>query len=78
VKNRKDLTISYWKENVNALLNFQGLDLLKGKGTISNGEAELKAWEEYEEFNTRRKEFDALKADQDDLKELEELSQSKK
>ena len=78
VKERKDLTISYWKENVNALLDFQGLDLLKGKGSISNGQAELKAWEEYEDFNTRRKHFDALKADQDDIMELEEWSKTNK
>ena len=78
VKERKDLTIDYWKQNVNALLDFQGKDILSGKGSVSNDQAEVKAREEYEVFDARRKRFDAIQADQDDLKELEELSASRK
>jgi hypothetical protein len=78
VKERKDLTINYWKENVNALLSFQGKDVLCGKGSVSNDQAESKAKEEYERFDVRRKHFDAIQADQDDIKELEELSKSNK
>lgn len=76
VKERKDLTIDYWKENVESLLQFQGKDVLKGKGTISNEQAEAKAREEYEGFDVRRKQFEALQADQDDIKELEEWSKT--
>ena len=78
VKERKDLTIDYWKQNVNSLLTFQGKDILSGKGTISNDEAEIKAREEYESFDARRKQFDAIQADQDDIMELEEWSKSNK
>jgi len=78
VKERKDLTIGYWKQNVNSLLTFQGKDILSGKGTVSNDEAEAKAREEYESFDARRKQLDALQADQDDIKELEEWSKSNK
>lgn len=78
VKERKDLTINYWKQNVNALLSFQGKDILAGKGSISNDIAEAKAREEYESFDIRRKQFDAIQADQDDIKELEEWSKSYK
>ena len=78
VKERKDLTIGYWKQNVNALLSFQGKDILSGKGSVSNDEAETKAREEYESFDARRKQFDAIQADQDDIKELEEWSKSNK
>ena len=78
VKERKDLTIGYWKQNVNSLLTFQGKDILSGKGTVSNEKAEAKAKEEYESFDSRRKQFDAIQADQDDIKELEEWSKSKK
>ena len=78
VKERKDLTISYWKQNVNSLLSFQGKDILSGKGTVSNDEAEAKAREEYESFDARRKQLDAIQADQDDIKELEEWSKSNK
>ena len=74
VKERKDLTIKYWKQSVNAILTFQEKDILSGKGTISNEQAEVKAREEYEDFNSRRKAFEALQADQDDIKELEAWS----
>ena len=62
----------------NALLDFQGKEILSGKGSVSNDQAEVKAREEYEVFDARRKRFDAIQADQDDLKELEELSASRK
>ena len=74
VKERKDLTIDYWKQNVDALLSFQGKDILIGKGSVSNEQAEAKARIEYDGFDIRRKQSDALQADQDDIKELEELS----
>lgn len=74
VKERKDLTIKYWKQSVNTILTFQEKDILSGKGAISNEQAEAKAREEYEGFDSRRKAFEALQADQDDLKELEAWS----
>lgn len=74
VKERKDLTIGYWKQSVNSILTFQEKDILNGKGTVSNEQAEAKAREEYEGFDARRKQFDALQADQDDIKELEAWS----
>ncbi len=43
VKERKDLTIGYWKQNVDSLLAFQGKDILSGKGMVSNDEAEGQA-----------------------------------
>ena len=74
VKERKDLTISYWKQSVNSILSFQEKEILTGKGTVSNDDAEAKAREEYEGFDVQRKQFDALMADKDDIKELEEWS----
>ena len=71
VKERKDLTIGFWHSNVDALLSFQGKEILKGKGSVSNQQAEEWAKDVYETFDSRRKQFDALKADQDDIKELE-------
>lgn len=78
VKERKDLTIKYWKESVDALLNYQGKTVLSGKGGISNQQAENKAREEYDTFDAQRKRFEALQADQDDIKELEALSSAKR
>jgi hypothetical protein len=73
VKERKDLTLAYWRENVNGLLSFQGKDILQSKGSISNAEMEKIAAARYDEFNKRRKTEDAKQADQDDLDELNNL-----
>ncbi len=77
VKERKDLTLGYWRDNVNRLLEFQGKDVLSGKGHISNAEMESIVAKRYEEFNQRRKVEDARKADDDDVEELYKLLNDK-
>ena len=59
VKERKDLTLDYWRSNVDALLTFQGQAVLKGNGQVSNGEMEAYAKEVYCRFDERRKKMDA-------------------
>ena len=74
VKERKDLTLNYWRNNVDALLNFQNKDVLKGAGTISNAQMERIVDIVYAEFNQRRKLYAAQQADKmdnDDLSALE-------
>lgn len=74
VKERKDLTLNYWRNNVDALLNFQNKDVLKGAGTISNTQMERIVDTVYAEFNQRRKFYAAQQADKmdnDDLSALE-------
>ena len=74
VKERKDLTLNYWRNNVDALLNFQNKDVLKGAGTISNTQMERIVDTVYAEFNQRRKLYAAQQADNmdnDDLSALE-------
>lgn len=74
VKERKDLTLNYWRNNVDALLNFQNKDVLKGAGTISNTQMERIVDTVYAEFNQRRKLYavqQADKMDNDDLSALE-------
>ena len=74
VKERKDLTLNYWRNNVDALLNFQNKDVLKGAGTISNTQMERIVDTVYAEFNQRRKLYavqQADKMDNDDLAALE-------
>lgn len=70
VKERKDLTLDFWRNNVNALLEFQGKDVLKNKGSISNKLMEQIVGKIYDEFNERRKHEEALRADEDDLNDL--------
>ncbi|WP_455641952.1 virulence RhuM family protein [Parabacteroides johnsonii] len=70
VKERKDLTLDFWRNNVDALLEFQGKEVLKTKGSISNKQMEQIVGKVYDEFNKRRKHEEALRADEDDLNDL--------
>ena len=73
VRERKDLTLDFWRNNVNGLLTYHGKDILQGKGSVSNTEMELQVNALYEQFNARRKEVEALQADEEDAKLLEQL-----
>lgn len=73
VKERRDLTLDFWRNNVDALLTFQGKDILQGKGEVSNASMESIAHKVYDEFNTKRKQLEAKQADADDLKMLEDI-----
>ena len=78
VKGRRDLTLDYWRKNVDSLLTFQEKDILQGAGSITNYEAEETAKQVYDVFNSKRKQIEAQVADADDLKMLEDLEQSLK
>lgn len=74
VKERRDLTLSYWRNNIDVLLDFQNKDVLKGNGSITNKQMELYVDEVYEDFNNRRKIYAAQQADkieEDELRQLE-------
>jgi len=73
VKERKDLTVGFWKENVDRLLNFQNKNILKGSGSISNAQMESMVEKVYEAFDQTRKKYEAKLADQDDLNEIKAL-----
>lgn len=73
VKERTDLTLAFWKENVDRLLNFQNRNILKGTGTISNSEMEVIVGSVYEDFNQQRKYYDAMIADQYDMEEITKI-----
>lgn len=73
VRSRKDLTLDYWRNNVNQLLEFQGHDVLVGNGTVSNAQMEDFVGQVYGRFDTKRKHLDALLADEEDIKLLEDI-----
>ena len=76
VKTRRDLTLQYWRSNVDSLLTFQDKDILQGKGSISNNEMKSIVRQIYDEFDTNRKQFEARLADDEDIKALEDLERS--
>ena len=73
VKDRKCLTLDFWRGNVDSLLSFQGYDVLKGTGSISNSDMEKYVRMVYDKFNSKRKLIEAEEADAEDLKWLEDL-----
>lgn len=73
VKSRKDLSLNFWRENVDILLNFQDKNILKGAGSISNQEMEKQVETIYNQFDEKRKQYDAQQADVIEDAELKQL-----
>lgn len=72
-KNRQDITMDFWRENIDKIITFNDKELLKGNGTISNEQMKKLVGKVYEEFDSKRKQFEAQQADLYDLKEIEAL-----
>lgn len=51
-------------------LEFQGKEILKDNGSISNEKMKEIVYKEYEAFNALRKKLEAQKADEEDMREL--------
>jgi hypothetical protein len=73
VKDRVNITVKFWKENIDKILEFNNRQLLDGRGKISKKMMEGKVNTIYSKFEERRKVFDAKQADEDDLSELKQL-----
>ena len=80
VRERKDLTLRYWRETVDGLLNFKGKVVLQGTGSVSNRQMEEHVNAIYEQFNARQIDRDALNhydliicADRSNLRAIERL-----
>ena len=74
-KNRFDITMKFWYNNVDRILAFNERPLLKGKGKISNAAMEEKVREIYRLFDKNRKIYEAKQADQEELEELRQLEE---
>ncbi len=75
-QNRQDLTMDFWRENIDRIIQFNDKPLLADSGKVSNSRMERHVEEIYEAFDASRKLCDARQADEDDLKELEELQKA--
>jgi hypothetical protein len=74
-KNRFDINMKFWHENVDRILTFNERPLLESKGTISKAEMEEKVREIYRLFDAKRRRYEAIQADQEDLAELKRLEE---
>lgn len=66
-KMRKTLTLDYWRDSVDKILQDHDIPLLKSTGKISKPAADEFAAAEYEKFDARRKADEAKQADEDDF-----------
>lgn len=73
VKERKQLSLDYWRSNVDRLLEFNDRSILQGTGSISHAAMKTIAQQRFDEFNTNRRAEEAIAADTEDLKALEQL-----
>lgn len=72
-KNRQIITMDFWRENVDRIIEFNDKALLKHKGNVSHAQMEKKVEAIYEQFDAQRKALEAKQADDDDLQELAQL-----
>ncbi|MCP1319610.1 virulence RhuM family protein [Halomonas sp. 707B3] len=78
VKNQKELTLDFWRNNVDKMLAFNDQPILEGAGSVSRQNMEKIARERYEVFDQQRRTAEAKAADAADLKEIEQLEQDLK
>lgn len=70
---RKTITMEQWADKLDTFLEFNERELLTHAGKIQMTVAQKLAAERYEAFDAKRKEADAITADEEDIKELEAL-----
>ena len=73
VKQRSDLTLDFWRENVDRMLQFNDQPVLQGPGLVSHEDMKLIAHDRYDAFDSNRRSAEAKEADAEDLKQIEDL-----
>lgn len=73
VKDKKVLTMDFWRQNVDKIIEFQDKEVLEHKWSISSEAMKEEVSKIFDDFDKKRKKLEAQKADEEDLKELEDL-----
>lgn len=73
VKEQIPLTLSYWEEEADNVIQFSRKPILENAGTISKEQMKKIATKQYREFDARRKKQEAIEADLEDQKAVDEL-----
>ncbi len=68
-KDRKEIVMDFWRENVDRIIQFNDKKILSGRGKVSKNQMEEIALKTYNEFNEKRK---ALQAQEEDLMDIEQ------
>ena len=77
-KRRETISMGYWKENVGQIIASNGFPVLIHAGSVSQAQMEHVTSERYVQFDQRRRQHEALDADQADDTELKTLEQQLK
>ena len=78
VKERKNLTIEYWRANVDRLLEFNERPVLTNAGKISAEAMKAIAHQRFDVFDAQRRAAEALAADAEDIRVLETFEKAAK
>ncbi len=77
-KNREYITMDFWYENVDKIIEFNDKKVLNTTGSISHDTMKKIVSDRYNEFDKKRKEHAKLIEDKNDLAEIEKLEQKLK
>jgi len=77
-KNRLDVKMDFWRENIDRIIEFNDKKVLQGYGSVSHQQMETMVEKVYETFDTKRKKLEAIQADEEDLRELQHLEEKVK
>jgi hypothetical protein len=77
-KQQKDLTLDFWRSSVDRMLSSNDQPLLEGPGSVSHEVMKAIATERYEDFAAKRRKQEAIAADAEDLKAIEDLEKDLK
>ncbi len=72
-RQRKTVSMKQWSDKLDAFLKFNEQELLTHAGKVKAEVAKIIAEDRYEAFNKKRKTVEARAADEEDLRELEQL-----
>ena len=78
VKQQNELTLEFWQKNIDRMLEFNDQAVLKGVGSVSHENMKRIANERYADFEQKRRQQEAIEADAQDIRELEELEKKLK
>ncbi len=78
VKQRKGLSLDFWRDNIDRMLEFNDQAILKGAGSVGQENMKTIAHDRYAGFDEKRRAAEVIEADAIDLREIEQLEQQLK
>lgn len=78
VKDEKDITIKFWRENVDKIIELNNKKILNHKWTISHTTMKEQVTEIYQRFDAKRKNNELIEEDKNDLQALEDIQNTLK